>query len=217
MCVHKQTKLAHLEIDQEQQVDRCEYVGLNNQIQCDSSDLSILQHNIRGLNSKLGDLNYMLSHSLIQGHPDIVLLCETWLTPNSPKPHVPGYIIERTDRKNKKGGGVCVLLSSRCKYTRRKDLEIYNTAGLESCFVELKNWNSNLVIGSLYRPPNTNVTNFQEKLQIIIKTVQKERKQLILGLDHNLDLLKEAQHTPTHNFLEMIYDMGLIPTITRPT
>ena len=217
MCIHKITPQAHFEIDHDQHVDNCEYVSLNNQIESDSSDLTILQHNIRGLSSKIGELNYMLSHSLSQGHPDIVLLCETWLTPNSPRPYVPGYEVERTDRRNKKGGGVGILLSSRCKYTRRKDLELSNSACLESCFVELKNWNSNLIIGSLYRPPNTDVTNFMDKVRDIIITAQTEKKQIILGLDHNLDLLKEARHSPTHKFLEMIYDNGLIPTITRPT
>ena len=217
MCIHKISPLAHFEIDHDQHVDNCQYVSLNNQIESDSSDLTILQHNIRGLTSKIGELNYMLSHSLAHGHPDIILLCETWLTPNSPRPYVPGYEVERTDRRNKKGGGVGILLSARCKYTRRKDLEANNSACLESCFVEVKNWNSNLIIGSLYRPPNTDVTNFLDKVHDIIITAQSEKKQIILGLDHNLDLLKEARHSPTHNFLEMIYDNGLIPTITRPT
>ena len=162
MCIHKLSQLAHLEIDQEQHIDNCDYVCLKNQIEWDSSDLTVLQHNIRGLNSKIGELNYLLSHSLQHGHPDVVLICETWLTPNSPKPFIPGYVIERNDRSNKKGGGVGILLSSRCKYIRRKDLESYNSACIESCFVELKNWNSNIVLGSLYRPPNTDATNFQD-------------------------------------------------------
>ena len=217
MCVHKLTHYSQLEIDSDIQTDNCGYISLTNQIECDSSDLSIVQHNIRGLNSKLGELNYILTHSLLQGHPDIVLICETWLTLNSPKPIIPGYDVERSDRRIKKGGGVCVLLSSRCKYTRRHDLESTNSACLESCFVELRNWNSNIVLGSLYRPPNTDITGFQNKVQEIIKKVKSENKQIILGLDHNLDLLKEAQHSPTHEFLEMIYDNGLIPTITRPT
>ena len=217
MCVHKLTHHSQLEIDPDIQTDTCGYISLTNQIECDSSDLSVVQHNIRGLNSKLGELNYILSHSLLQGHPDIVLICETWLTPNSPKPIIPGYDIERSDRRNKKGGGVCVLLSSRCKYTRRRDLETANSVCLESCFVELRNWNSNIVIGSLYRPPNTDISSFQNKIHDIVRKVKREKKQIILGLDHNLDFLKEVQHSPTHNFLEMIYDNGLIPTITRPT
>ena len=206
-----------MEIDQERHTDNCNYVSLENQIECDSSDLTVVQHNIRGLNSKIGELNYLLSHSLQQGHPDVVLVCETWLTANSPKPLLPGYVIERNDRKNKKGGGVGILLSSRCKYTRRRDLESNNNACIESCFVELKNWNSNIIIGSLYRPPNTDATEFQGRLHKIIKTIRQEKKQIILGLDHNLDLLKESRHQPTHDFLEMLYDNGLIPTITRPT
>ena len=38
----------------------------------------------------------------------------------------------------RKGGGVCILISTRCKYKRRKDLEEENSASFESCFVELR-------------------------------------------------------------------------------
>ena len=44
-----------------------------------------------------------------------------------------------------------------------------------------------------------------------------QNKCLILGLDHNLDLLKANHHRPTQSFLEAIYDGGLVPMITKPT
>ena len=39
----------------------------------------------------------------------------------------------------------------------------------------------------------------------------------MIGIDHNLDFLKSSTHTPTHQFIDEILDLGLIPTITRPT
>ena len=42
-------------------------------------------------------------------------------------------------------------------------------------------------------------------------------KIIIIGLDHNLDLLKSMQHSLTNNFVQSNLDFGLIPTITRPT
>ena len=35
--------------------------------------------------------------------------------------------------------------------------------------------------------------------------------------DHNLDLLKSDLHKPTQSFLEMLYEVNMIPTITKPT
>ena len=45
----------------------------------------------------------------------------------------------------------------------------------------------------------------------------QEKKELVLGLDHNLDLLKCNTHKQTENFLETNLEYGLIPTIIRPT
>ena len=215
MCVHKLSR--EFTFDGNYDTDDCMYEDLTRNIECDSSDLSIIQLNIRGLSSKLGDLNYILNNSFKNRHPDVVLLCETWLSKNSPKPTISGYSIERTDRSGKKGGGVCILISTRCNYKRRKDLEQSNTACFESCFIELDNWKSNLIIGSVYRPPNTNPSEFTQKFETITKTCASEKKRCILGLDHNLDLLKCSQHAATQTFLEATYDLGLIPLITKPT
>ena len=215
MCVHKLTQFPSLEANYE--IDNCTYEELKSDIPCDSSDLSVIQLNIRGLISKLGDLNHILTNSFTSRHPDIVLLCETWLTSRSPRPDIKGYNIERTDRPNKKGGGVAILISTRCKYKRRKDLEQDNCSPFESCFIELDNWKSNLIIGSAYRPPNTDPGNFTQNFTKISRICTSQNKCLILGLDHNLGLLKSNQHKPTQTFLETIYEVGMVPMIMKPT
>ena len=215
MCVHKLTQLPSLEANYEN--DNCTYEELKRDIPCDSSDLSIIQLNIRGLTLKLGDLNHILTNSFSSQHPDIVLLCETWLTSRSPRPEIKGYNIERRDRQNKKGGGVAILISTRCKYKRRKDLEQNNCPSFESCFIELDNWKTNLIIGSAYQLPNTDPIEFNQNFTKIKKKCTLQNRCLILGLDHNLDLLKSNKHKPTQAFLETIYEVGMVPMITKPT
>ena len=75
------------------------------------------------------------------------------------------------------------------------------------------------MIGSLYWSPNTSTEVLYEHLSNTIPRVKSEGrdKHLILGMDHNLDLLKSNNHTATRKFLDMILDNGLIPSITRPT
>ena len=215
MCIYKLTHLPSLEVNYN--TDNCTYKELKKDIRCDSSDLSVIHFNIRGLMSKIGNLNHNLTNSFSSNHPDIVLLCETWLSSKSPKLAINGYNIERTDRLNKKGGGVAILISTRCKYKRRKDLEQDNCPSFESCFIELENWKSNLIIGSVYHPPNTDPGNFIQNFNNISKICTTQKKCLLLGLDHNLDLLKADWHKPTQLFLETIYEVGMIPMITKPT
>ena len=45
---------------------------------------------------------------------------------------------------------------------------------------------------------------------------EKTNKQLILGMDHNLDLLKSDIHAPTHKLLDTILDVDMLLTIARP-
>ena len=49
-----------------------------------------------------------------------------------------------------------------------------------------------------------------------IKLVNNEKgeKELILGMDHNLDLLKGHEHQRTQNFLDLILNHRLVPMIT---
>ena len=46
---------------------------------------------------------------------------------------------------------------------------------------------------------------------------EKGQKNVILGMDHNNDLLKAHVHTTTQDFLLSIMDSGFLQTITRPT
>ena len=42
-------------------------------------------------------------------------------------------------------------------------------------------------------------------------------KHVVIGLDHNLDLLKSSAHSQMQQFLETTLEYNLIPTITKPT
>ena len=70
----------------------------------------------------------------------------------------------------------------------------------------------------MYRPPNRNGHRFLGCYNSLLCQMKKESpKMIIVGLDHNLDLLKSSQHTLTNEFIQSNLDFGLMPTITRPT
>ena len=92
----------------------CDYVepGEDNMdmLSLNPTDLKVLQLNIRGLLNKQDRLLQLLHEHKV----DIALLCETWLNPNTEKMiRLPNYKIHNTNRIDKIGGGVCVLLNSK--------------------------------------------------------------------------------------------------------
>ena len=69
----------------------------------------------------------------------------------------------------------------------------------------------------MYRPPNTNISDFLEIFKYQMNKINNTKCECIIGLDHNLDLLKQSKHPKTQEFLECILDQNLLPTITKPT
>ena len=99
-------------------------------------------------------------------------------------------------------------------------MDVFVEKKVESVFIELltKN-NKHIVVGSMYRPPNNTDDIF---LESILSTKHKistehEKKELIIGMDHNFDLLKSSEHKRTQYLLDTLLNKDLFPTITRPT
>ena len=111
------------------------------------------------------------------------------------------------------------MIKENLKYRIRTDLnDNKGDNSYEHFFIELKGTRYNAIIGTIYQPPNTDIDNFLENYSISLTQIKKEKnKELILGLDHNLDLIKQASHRKTQNFVEMTLDNLLLPTITKPT
>ena len=123
-------------------------------------------------------------------------------------------------RQNSKGGGIAILVRNNIPYKRRKDLEQYIENELETVYIEITCKNGKpVVIGSLYRAPNTSEKKLHNHCCETIQKIKSKRnkKELILGMDHNIDLLKSSTHTPTQEFLNMFLTNGVNPTITRPS
>ena len=71
----------------------------------------------------------------------------------------------------------------------------------------------------MYKPPNTDAADFLHPLHEIIgkSRIHKKKPEIIIGMDHNLDLLKSDSHKGTHAFLELMLQNQLYPSVTRPS
>ena len=60
------------------------------------------------------------------------------------------------------------------------------------------------IVGSMYRSPNSNEKNFTRKMENLVHKIHSEKikKEIIFGMDHNMDLLKSSSHSPTQEFLD---------------
>ena len=192
------------------------YIDIDDQIKADGPDLNIIHLNVRGINSKTMELNYLIEHSLKGQTPDIIALCETWLTKDSPTPNIPGYDFVHKCRTHKRGGGVALLISNRIRFKPLPDLK-YEYNAFESCFIELKLNSRHLIVGSCYGPPNTNSKEFVKLHKQLLQKISQPKRSVIVAMDHNLDLLKSNIHHNTQQFLECNLQMELYPSIIRPT
>ena len=183
--------------------DTCDYLSYDSleTIQTNKNDVRVLHLNIRGLKGKLTELNNLLVCLKSQ---EIIILNETWLKEGDIRQiNIPNYKYEGVPRLNKKGGGVGFLIRSDLQYRNRHDLEpSKKTPSCKQCYIEIKNNRDNVLVGSMYRPPNTNINDFLEIFRFQMSKINDMKSECIIGLDHNLDLLKQSIHPKTQEFLE---------------
>ena len=121
-------------------------------------------------------------------------------------------------RTESKGGGTAILLQNGIIYKRRKDIEVFKEKCVESTIIEIiAKDGKKIIVGSMYRPPNTDPIDFRNAINMILSNSLKEKKEIILGMDHNLDLLRSRIHRQTQLFLNDLLEKNIYPTITRPT
>ena len=136
--------------------------------------------------------------------------------------NVPGYTHVGNYRPTKKGGGVSILLNNNTSFKRHKDLDIFEEGLTESVFIEMMAKNGKrLVVGSMYKPPNSDPSTFSTHLKQIVanakNTKDKTQPELIIGMDYNMDLLKGLTHHPSYSFMDKTAEANLLPTITCPS
>ena len=203
-------------------IDHCDYIDYNDFVsdknKANRSTLTVMQLNTRGVLNKRDPLKLLLNDIKKDSRVDIVLLVETWLNKTNAKRFmIPGYKFLSSHRKNKKGGGVGVLVSQEFDCRPRPDLSM-NIPNLESLTVEIKTHSNSILVCSVYRPPTSKAKEFLRNYKRLLdKFSVNQREILIVGLDHNLDLMKHENHSPTKDFIDINLDLNLIPSITKPT
>ena len=180
---------------------------------------SLLHSNIRSAAKNLDKLDNYLN--VLNTKFSVIGLSETWFSDSTASLYdIQGY--EKIDnyRKEKRGGGVSLLINDCLDYSRRKDLDVV-TDDVESIFIEIEkkevSSDKHLIIGVIYRPPNTNLDNFLGYLEPLLEKIKNENKHCYLLGDFNLNLLNIDKHTKTGEFVDLMFSYHLVPLIDKPT
>ena len=180
---------------------------------------SIFHLNIRSLPKHHNEFSCYLENFKVNFN--VIGLTETWLKlENCDLYQLDGYNHINQCRNGRSGGGVSLFINEQWTYFKRCDLGL-NYDNAECLFVEISksvtSFSKNLIIGIVYRPPNTDIFDFNSKFLEILNKVRNENKLVYIMGDFNVNLLNADTHNPSAEFLEMFYANGFLPLITKPT
>ena len=182
-----------------------------------NSTFSTLAVNTRSLRKNFEKLEVCLDTLNISF--DCIGLPETWLTDHDDTNcyNMNGYTLVTYPRQEGRGSGVGIYISNKHLYKIRHDLmKRYDRSHYESIFIEIKTNNNTFIIGSIYKPPNTNIDSFNDELLSILNSISRENKNSIIMGDFNLNLIN-TNSRQLYDFTNNMYATGFYPTISKPT
>ena len=127
------------------------------------------------------------------------------------------FIFEPTETTH---GGTGFYIRDNINFIERSDIELTSPGNFESKFIEIKFENKNLVIGCIYRHPNSQISvpNFcEEHLDPILIKIANDNKQCILMGDFNVNLLKSDSDTAISLFYNTLTSHHYSPFVLQPT
>lgn len=153
----------------------------------------------------------------------VLAFSETWLTDDlMPLFEIPNYNALHHCRKLRPGGGVSLYLNKEFHFNYRIDLTCSSENDeIESLFLEIPACDLSdgrcLIIGCIYKPPDTNIDLFYSNLAHVLDKINQENKIGIILGDFNINLLNTESHSLTADFLNPIHENSFYPLITKPT
>ena len=158
-----------------------------------SGVFSLLHANIRSLPDNVSSfMSYMNNINLCFS---VIGFSETWLSPFTIDTYgMNGYNHVGLTRTAGKGGGVSLYIAEKLAYTELPELGIVDDC-IECVFARVHINGQAYIVGVVYRPPNSNVMDFNSTMHAILEKVT-QYPCYIMG-DFNHDLLKHDKHLPT--------------------
>ena len=175
------------------------------------NNLKVANFNARSIPGHITDIQFLI----LNNNFDIVIVSETWLFHGAPPNlcDVDGYTLFRSDRLNRRGGGVGVYVKSIF------DVEVLNikcdNSGVEQLWLSISVNSVKVAVGSLYRPSYISYSELNS-LTSPIEYCTLNFNHLVIGGDLNIDYLK--QNLPECLFFKsVIAPFDIKQIIVEPT
>ena len=108
-------------------------------------------------------------------------LTETWLDESKEALHdIVNYTCLHRYRHNRRGSGVTIAVRNGIAFKVRSDLEFFDSE-MESVFIEVEKsifGTSNIVIGVIYRMPDSSVDILNDRMNDWLNIIQRETKNM---------------------------------------
>jgi len=179
------------------------------------NQICIAHINCRSMNHKISDIEHLLIHTKCA----VMAVTETWLTDDLASTiNIPGYNFVHRARSSGIRGGVGFLIRSDIEFFRIEDMPGSNVDTFESLFIKFPQPRSkDIVMGSIYRPPNTSISDFLVDFNLTLQHLARSNKRAVLLGDYNINILRHEELHLTGMFLNTLASHKFIPTILRPT
>lgn len=168
-------------------------------------NIKVCHLNVRSLSTGFLEFRDIILNNCM----DVVTISETWITNdiNSNIVGIAGYSLFRKDRTGR-GGGIAVYVREELKCeTIQFDFDI-EEGGVESLWLNLKICNTNLVIGTIYRPPVVNISYLINLVDNVLPFLLSTYDNVVILGDFNVNFFntgnKVSECFSTYGFSELI-------------
>ncbi|XP_026731853.1 uncharacterized protein LOC113496734 [Trichoplusia ni] len=164
--------------------------------------INVCHINAQSVPSHYSDLVDTFSNSGVHA----VLISETWLKPHllSTTYPLPGFVLIRNDRVEKRGGGVAIYLRSEFPF-KILATSPGSSASSEFLFLEVFVKGAKLILGVVYCPPTV---DYFSSIEPVLESIGSEYSHVIVMGDFNTDLLSENS-LRSRKLLEIIRSSSL--------
>ena len=190
-----------------------EYKTISNKL--DSKTFSITCHNINSISKHIDEfVDSILINKL---DFDILSFTETKLTDNiSNLFNISGYNMFVNNFQRNSGGLAVYVKNNIDNIKIRNDLN-KSLDHIETLFLEFKRGTSTVLVGTIYRRPSGNMTNFIEELDSILSTISNENKVTYIMGDFNINLLMYKKLSNVTRFVDLLHGYDFLSIVNKPT
>ena len=181
----------------------------------ENNNFSILGINVRSLKNKFAELQAILDSCRVK--ISILIIFETWITKKEDYAfELDGYICKSVYREEgRRGGGIKVYYRDCISVT-----EMDNITGISGCceklFIKITlDKMGPLVIGSFYRPPQSNINDFCMEFDQILRSMGNSRC-IMIG-DFNINTLNIDCDHAVKQYVDTFRQYGYINEINHAT